>query len=287
MINANPTLSFTQRTAKIAIAALMLIAVAIAIPACSSSDSASATDFSAFGIKGTISGNNVVIDISSVPDNCSKVKAMTVSINASGASISPDPATARDYSSPIDFTITTPDGSKATYKVLIKGIQCGGATTVVQVGGPAATTTEPPSPPLTFEPASCTPSVDSPTTGGLAVNYVSTNAPPYYQIESTCTLADADGLAGGCYFYELTSTSSYNYDTNISTQGASSVTGPTYIAFGETNVFVPNNTYTQENNIYSETTTTRSYGMSYVAKNGQSCTNQPLVNQAVQINYDK
>ena len=49
---------------------------------------------------------------------------MVVGINANGASISPDPRTPRDYTNPVIFTLTAPDGTKATYTVTVKGAAC-------------------------------------------------------------------------------------------------------------------------------------------------------------------
>jgi Domain of unknown function (DUF5011)/Putative Ig domain len=49
---------------------------------------------------------------------------MVVGINANGASISPDPRIARDYSQPVQFTLTAPDGTKVVYTVTVKGAAC-------------------------------------------------------------------------------------------------------------------------------------------------------------------
>jgi Domain of unknown function (DUF5011)/Putative Ig domain len=49
---------------------------------------------------------------------------MVIGINANGASISPDPRVARDYSQPVQFTLTAPDGTKAVYTVTVKGAAC-------------------------------------------------------------------------------------------------------------------------------------------------------------------
>jgi len=97
--------------------------------ACSGSDSTTiAADFNVKGIKGTVSGQNVTLDLSSLGNCAVDLKAMVVTINASGYQISPDPTAARDYSSPVDFTLTAPDGTKATYKVTVTGAACVGAT---------------------------------------------------------------------------------------------------------------------------------------------------------------
>ena len=49
---------------------------------------------------------------------------MVIGVNANGASISPDPRIARDYSQPVHFTLTAPDGTKAVYSVTVKGGEC-------------------------------------------------------------------------------------------------------------------------------------------------------------------
>ncbi len=109
---------------------LAIAVTSITLFACGggSSDSTVAADFSVQGIKGTISGQNVTLDLSSLGNCAVDLKAMVVTINASGYQISPDPTAARDYSSPVDFTLTAPDGTKATYKVTVTGAACVGAT---------------------------------------------------------------------------------------------------------------------------------------------------------------
>ncbi len=109
---------------------LLIASLLIALlAACSgSSDSTVAADFSVKGVKGTVSGQNVTLDLSSLGNCAVDLKAMVVTINASGYTISPDPTAARDYSSPVDFTLTAPDGTKATYKVTVTGAACVGAT---------------------------------------------------------------------------------------------------------------------------------------------------------------
>jgi hypothetical protein len=49
---------------------------------------------------------------------------MVIGINANGASISPDPRVTRDYSQPVQFTLTAPDGTKVVYTVTVKGAAC-------------------------------------------------------------------------------------------------------------------------------------------------------------------
>ena len=86
-----------------------------------------AADFSAQGIKGTVSERNVTLDLSGLGNCATNIEKMVVSVSASGYSVSPDPAIARDYSAPVDFTITAPDGSKVVYTVTVKGAACLGS----------------------------------------------------------------------------------------------------------------------------------------------------------------
>ncbi|MEQ1536901.1 MAG: DUF5018 domain-containing protein [Burkholderiaceae bacterium] len=83
-----------------------------------------AADFSAYGVKGTINGQNITIDLSGQGNCSTTVENMVIGVNANGASISPDPRVARDYSQPVQFTLTAPDGTKAVYSVTVKGAEC-------------------------------------------------------------------------------------------------------------------------------------------------------------------
>ena len=120
------------------LATLLASCAIVLLNACSgSSDSTVAADFSVKGVKGTVSGQNVTLDLSSLGNCAVDLKAMVVTINASGYTISPDPTAARDYSSPVDFTLTAPDGTKATYKVTVTGAACVGATPTTSCVQPA------------------------------------------------------------------------------------------------------------------------------------------------------
>lgn len=106
--------------------ALSCIAFAT-LTACSGSSSDPSTvaaDFSAYGVKGSISGQNITIDLSGQANCSTTVENMVIGINANGASISPDPRVARDYSQPVQFTLTAPDGTKVVYTVTVKGAAC-------------------------------------------------------------------------------------------------------------------------------------------------------------------
>ena len=68
---------------------------------------------------------------------------MVIGINANGASISPDPRVARDYSQPVQFTLTAPDGTKVVYIVTVKGAAC---LTSTPAPAPSPVPTPPPTP---------------------------------------------------------------------------------------------------------------------------------------------
>jgi Protein of unknown function (DUF1566) len=82
-----------------------------------------AADFSINGVKGSISGQNVTIDLTAT-EACSTLNSLVMGVQANGASISPDPRVARDYSQPVQFTLTAPDGTKVVYIVTVKGNTC-------------------------------------------------------------------------------------------------------------------------------------------------------------------
>lgn len=89
-----------------------------------STPTSAAVEFSAMGVKGIVSGQNVTIDLSGTANCATSIENMAIGVQASGASISPDPSVPRDYSKPVQFTLTTPDGSKAMYTVTVKGADC-------------------------------------------------------------------------------------------------------------------------------------------------------------------
>ncbi|MBK9340081.1 MAG: hypothetical protein IPN04_05155 [Rhodoferax sp.] len=87
------------------------------LAACSSSDPTNvAADFSAQGIKGKVEGEIVVIDLSDLGNCATTIENMTIAAETFGASVSPDPRVARDYTNPVEFTVTAPDGTKAVLK---------------------------------------------------------------------------------------------------------------------------------------------------------------------------
>lgn len=87
----------------------------------------------------TTSVQNVTIDLTS-KETCSTLTSLVAKVALDeGVTISPDPAVARDYSSPVTFTVTESYGGKVTYTVTVKGKSCAASTTV-----PGASTLVPP-----------------------------------------------------------------------------------------------------------------------------------------------
>jgi Protein of unknown function (DUF1566)/Domain of unknown function (DUF5018) len=123
-----------------AVSLLLCMAIGLLTSCSSSSPDATvvAADFSINGVKGTISGQNVTIDLTA-KESCSNLSSLIIGVQANGASISPDPRVARDYSQPVQFTITAPDGTKVIYTVTVKGNTCAPPPPVVPtVCGPEA-----------------------------------------------------------------------------------------------------------------------------------------------------
>jgi hypothetical protein len=94
-------------------------------------------------VKGTISGQNVTIDLRS-KEACSDLSNLVTGIQANGASISPDPRTPRDYSQPVVFTLTAPDGTKTVFTVTVIGN--GVCTTPTPAPAPSPVPTPSPTP---------------------------------------------------------------------------------------------------------------------------------------------
>lgn len=102
----------------------IVLAVLTACGGGSSDPSSVAGDFTAYGVKGTVSGQNVTLDLSGLGNCATNIENMVIGIKANGASISPDPNVARDYSQPVQFTLTAADGTKVVYTVTVKGAEC-------------------------------------------------------------------------------------------------------------------------------------------------------------------
>ena len=147
-----------------------------------------AADFNAYGIKATINGQNVTIDLSGLGNCATNIENMVVGINANGASISPDPRTPRDYTNPVAFTLTAPDGTKATYTVTVKGAACLTPT-------PAPTPAPAPAPaPVPITVPACTAAAIGSTGYSLVFKGCSAaNVAEYYD-KTECVRDNASGL---------------------------------------------------------------------------------------------
>ena len=103
------------------------IAFTFLIAACSSDNTSHANvsgDFSINGVKGTINGQNVTIDLTE-KEACSDITNLITGIQANGATISPDPSKRRDYTQPVQFTLTSPDATiSKVYIVTVKANNC-------------------------------------------------------------------------------------------------------------------------------------------------------------------
>ncbi len=170
--------------------ALQTIAVATSMTvlvACSGNSAdptAVAADFSAYGIKGTVSGQNITIDLSGLGNCATNIENMAVGVQANGATISPDPRVPRDYSKPVDFTITAPDGStKVTYTVTVKGAAC-----------LAAAPTPTPAPAPSPTPKACTAASIGSTGYSLVFKGCDANNIATYYDKTECVRDNATGL---------------------------------------------------------------------------------------------
>jgi hypothetical protein len=134
---------------RLQIAGLLTSSLLGLLSACGSSDSTPAAsdlkaEFSIHGVTGTINGKQVTVDLTS-KEACSDISALVTGINTGGATISPDPSVARNYSAPVDFTLTFPDGTKVVYTVTVKSNECV-VPTPAPTPPPVATPTPTPTP---------------------------------------------------------------------------------------------------------------------------------------------
>jgi hypothetical protein len=151
------------------------LAVSIALlGACSSSDPSKVeADFQINSVKGTVSGQNVTIDLTA-KEACSDLTNLVADVEAYGASVSPDPKVARDYSQPVKFTVTAPDGTQVVYTVTVKGNSCGN--------------TPPPTP------TSCTPAAIGTTGYSLVFKGCDANNVATYYDKTECVRDNSTGL---------------------------------------------------------------------------------------------
>ena len=110
-----------------------------------------ASDFSINGVKGTgpltVTGSaqEVTIDLTS-KETCSTLTSLVASVVLDeGVTISPNPAVARDYTSPVSFTVTEKYGAKVAYNVTVKGKACAAnSASTASTTTPGASFTVPP-----------------------------------------------------------------------------------------------------------------------------------------------
>ena len=113
---------------------------------------------------------------------------MVIGVNANGASISPDPRVARDYSQPVQFTLTAPDGTKAVYTVTVKGAEC-----LTPAAPPVTTPVVPPVIPPVI-PTACSAAAIGSTGYSLVFKGCSAaNVAEYYD-KTECVRDNASGL---------------------------------------------------------------------------------------------
>jgi Protein of unknown function (DUF1566) len=127
--------------------------------------------------------------------NCAtSVENMAIGVQASGASISPDPRVARDYSQPVQFTITAPDGTKAVYTVTVKGAACLATPAPTPTPTPTPTPVPAPVPVPTPIPTACTAATIGSTGYSLVFKGCSAaNVAEYYD-KTECVRDNASGL---------------------------------------------------------------------------------------------
>ena len=117
---------------------------------------------------------------------------MAIGVQANGASISPDPRVARDYSQPVQFTITAPDGTKVVYTVTVKGAEC-----LTPAAPPVTTPVVPPVVPPVIPPViptACTAAAIGSTGYSLVFKGCSAaNVAEYYD-KTECVRDNATGL---------------------------------------------------------------------------------------------
>lgn len=147
-----------------------------------------AADFSINGVSGTVSGQNVTIDLSASGNCATSVESMVLGIQANGATISPDPTLPRDYSVPVQYTITSPDGkTKVVYTVTVIGAAC-------IAPAPTPTPTPAPTPTPTPTPIACTADPIGTTGYSLVFKGCDVNNVAEYYDKTECVRENATGL---------------------------------------------------------------------------------------------
>ena len=156
------------------LAALGVAACIGLLSACSSSDPTKVeADFQINSVKGSVSGLEVTIDLTA-KEACTDLTNLVADVEAYGASVSPNPKVARDYSQPVKFTVTAPDGTQVVYTVTVKGNSCG--------------YTPPPTP------TSCTPAAIGTTGYSLVFKGCDANNVATYYDKTECVRDNGTGL---------------------------------------------------------------------------------------------
>lgn len=123
---------------------------------------------------------NVTIDLTSKETCTDFTKLVAKVVLDEEVTISPNPAVARDYTSPVTFTVTEAYGGKVSYSVTVKGKSCAASTTV-----PGASTLVPPT---------CKPAVNGSTGYSLVFKACDVGNVATYYDETECVRDNATGL---------------------------------------------------------------------------------------------
>ena len=154
-----------------------------------------ASDFSINGVKGTgpltVTGSaqEVAVDMTS-KETCSTLTSLVASVQLDeGVTISPNPAVARDYTSPVTFTVTEKYGAKVVYNVTVKGKAC--AANSASTASTASTTT---SGALFTVPPTCTLATNGSTGYSLVFKACDASNVATYYDTNECVRDNATGL---------------------------------------------------------------------------------------------
>jgi Protein of unknown function (DUF1566) len=166
---------------------LVLIAACNPVPL-----SVVASDFSINGVKGagplTVTGSaqEVTIDLTS-KETCSTLTSLVASVQLDeGVTISPNPAVAQDYTSPVSFTVTEKYGAKVLYSVTVKGKTCAANTASTgSTSTPGASSTLPPT---------CTLATNGSTGYSLVFKACDASNVATYYDKTECVRDNATGL---------------------------------------------------------------------------------------------
>ena len=220
-----------------------------------------ASDFSINGVKGTsittgatstntatstttgtgtsTSGEqSVTIDLTT-KETCSTLTSLVASVKlAEGVTISPNPAVARDYTSPVTFTVTESYGGKVVYTVTVKGTACDPTKTA------------------TLTPADCNAATFGSTGYSLVFKACDANKVATYYDKTECVRDNATGLiwegkttyglrAGGNKYNNLDSTSLLQIAANtVPSTVATPARSPT-----QAEIDAPDNSIGYKNNV--------------------------------------